>query len=103
MTSMNMQVVSSETYDIKDTYYLEDYASTTTEENKPTTIEELPIAIPRVVGAVYPGFKKFFYVAVFLVFTTFFIAMVDIIRNLRKDRKAKKQGRRTYQKIVPKI
>lgn len=97
---MNMQVVSSETYDIKDSYYLEDYASTTTEKSKP--IEELPIAIPRVAGAVYPGFQKFFYVAVFLVFTTFFIAMVDIIRNLRKDRKAKKQGRRTYQKIAPK-
>lgn len=98
-----MQVVSSETYDIKESYYLKDYTATTTEKAKSTTIEELPIAIPRVNGPAYPGFKKFFYVAAFLVFATFFIAMVDIVRKLRKDRKAKSSGRRTYQKIAPKF
>lgn len=101
MTIINVQVVSLETYDIKETYNLEDFTATTTEENKSTTFEQLPIAIPRVNGPVYPGFKNFFYVAVFLVFTTFFIAMVDIIRKLRKDRLAKREGRRTYQKIAP--
>lgn len=98
-----MQVVSSETYEIKETHYLEDYATTTTEESQPTTIEELPIAIPHVSGPVYPGFKKYFYVAVFLVFTTLLIALVDVGRKLRKDRRAKRDGRRTYQKIAPKF
>lgn len=98
-----MQVVSTETYDIKESYHLEDYSVTTTEENKSSTYEELPIAIPHVSGPVYPGFKKFFYVALFLVCGTVIIAAVDVIRKLRKDRIAKSQGIRTYQKIVPKV
>lgn len=96
-------MVSSETFDIKDTYFLEDYTTSTTEESKSTTYEELPIAIPHKNGPVYPGFKKFFYVAVFLVLTTFIVAFVDIIRKIRQDRVAKRQGRRAYQKIAPKF
>lgn len=95
-----MQVVSSETYDIKDSYFLEDFTTTTTEE---TTTSERPIALPRVDGPVYPNFKKFFYVAAFLVFSVTLIAFVDIVRKLRKDRIAKAQGRRTYEKILPKL
>lgn len=91
-----------ETYDIKESYYLVQLPTTTTEIPEPTEIEELPIPIPRVDGPVYPGFKAVFYVAVVLFFGTFLIAMVDIVRKLRKERIARKQGRRTYQKIVPK-
>jgi len=98
---ISARVVSSETFDIKDTYHLEDCTATTTKENIPSTTEELPIAIPRVDGPVYPGFKKFFYVALVLVFGTFFIALIDVVRKLRKERKAKAQGRRTYQKVDP--
>lgn len=98
-----MQVVSLETFDIKDTYSLEDSTSTTTEEIKVTTIEELPIPIPFIHAPLYPGFRKFFYVAVFLIFSLLLVVLVDITRLLRKDRIAKSQGNRSYQKIDPKF
>lgn len=92
-----------ETYDIKDSYYLEEITTTTTEEPELTTTEELPIAMPRIDGPVYPGFKNVFYVAVVLFFGTFIIAMIDVVRKLRRDRIAKSLGRREYQKIIPKF
>lgn len=99
-----MQVVSAETYNIQPTYNLNDYTTTTTTtEAIPVKDEELPIAIPHVNQPVYPGFTKYFYIALFIVLTTVSIVAIDIVRNLRKDRKAKKEGKRTYQKIAPRI
>lgn len=103
---INARVVSSETYDIKDTYNLYDYTTTTTtEENNIPTYknEELPIAIPHVNAPLYPVFRKFFYVAVFIVLGTLAIVAFDVVKNLKKDKKAKRERNRTYQKIQPKI
>ncbi|XP_037033118.1 uncharacterized protein LOC119072075 [Bradysia coprophila] len=101
---ISARVVSSETYNIKDTYNLNDHTTTTTTtEDNTHKYEELPIAIPHVNERLYPGFRKYFYVALFLVLATLSTALFNVVRTVRKERKAKRDGRRTYQKIIPKI
>lgn len=101
-----MQVVSSETYNIKDSYSLTDKITTTTTEgykDPSYNDKELPIPIPHVNKPLYPGFRKFFYVALFIVLMTVTVVVVDLVRTLRKDRKTKKEGRQTYQKVLPNV
>lgn len=99
------QVVTSHTYDIGSIYHMKEYTTTTTtEENKSTTPEEVPIAFPRSDASPYPGFRKYFFAAVIIVGATFLIAFANILRTLRKERKAKRiDGGRTYEKVIPRI
>ncbi|KAG4071878.1 hypothetical protein HA402_006039 [Bradysia odoriphaga] len=101
---ISARVVSSETYNIKDTYNLNDFTTTTTTtEDNTHEYEELPIAIPHVKEPLYPGFRKYFYVALFLVLAALSTALFNVVRTVRKERKAKREGRQTYQKIIPKL
>ncbi|KAJ6647289.1 hypothetical protein Bhyg_02511 [Pseudolycoriella hygida] len=78
---ISARVVSLETYDIKESFSFEDYAETTTEEDKPTTLEELPIAIPHISEPLYPGFRKYFYVACFLMSALILVVFTDIMNS----------------------